>query len=454
MQLQEISLFMSSNDMSKTAKGTKVRDTTFDSFMTNHASKVSSDKSIQKDTKVENPKSNCVSVNEGAVANKMRKSKDMISSEKCDKSAVEENVDVAEMVAQTMVVLQNIFGLSEEELTDVMEQLGIQIQDLLFQFQQDTVIPVNVNAIQEFVLGLHGVEDSAVILTNDLLNQEIGQVIEELTNILAEGFEINPEELSSLQKELKPDFVEQLQQIESSLNESVNEENATTTEDDITDTSIAGGEKMPVFVEKDMTSGQENDSDFAQSESPGIMEHSNHETHIGEQVASNFTERMSEALEHVSNAEELTAERTTTQIVEQVVRQVRIRVMPETTSMELQLNPASLGRVNLTVATTGGVATATMVVENQMAKSALESQMITLKETFAEQGLKVEEVEVTVAEFGLKKENQQQQENAQGKKSNRRFRGDDELPEDDVDLDTNATASERRDVNSVVDYTA
>ena len=164
---------------------------------------------------------------------------------------------------------------------------------------------------------------------------------------------------------------------------------------------------------------------------------------------------LSQALEHVEHGEQISAERTMTQIVEQVVRQVRIRVMPETTSMEMQLNPASLGRVNLTVATTGGVATATMVVENQMAKNALESQLISLKESFAEQGLKVEEVEVTVAEFGLKKENEQQQENMQQKKSGRRFRSDDELVEgDDVETDLNLTSSQRRDSNSVVDYTA
>ena len=50
-----------------------------------------------------------------------------------------------------------------------------------------------------------------------------------------------------------------------------------------------------------------------------------------------------------------------------------------------------------------------MVVENQMAKEALESQMIHLKEAFNEQGLKVDEVEVTVAEFGLKKDGEGQE---------------------------------------------
>lgn len=143
-------------------------------------------------------------------------------------------------------------------------------------------------------------------------------------------------------------------------------------------------------------------------------------------------------------------------IVEQVVTQVRIRVLPETTSMELQLNPASLGRVNLHVASANGVATATLVVENQMAKEALESQMITLKETFEEQGLKVEAVEVTVSEFSLKKENEQEQGQPGKRSGNRRFRADAELGTDAEEdaVDTGMTATARRDVNSVVDYTA
>ena len=141
------------------------------------------------------------------------------------------------------------------------------------------------------------------------------------------------------------------------------------------------------------------------------------------------------------------------QIVEQVVRQVRIRVMPETTSMELRLNPASLGRVNITVAASAGIATATMVVENQMAKEALESQMIHLKEAFNEQGLKVDEVEVTVAEFGLKKDGEGEEQTGSKQSGNRKFRPNESFSDEEKNEDL-TTASERRDVNSMVDYTA
>ena len=167
-----------------------------------------------------------------------------------------------------------------------------------------------------------------------------------------------------------------------------------------------------------------------------------------------FKENLAEAFEEVRGAEGTTTEKVMNQIVEQVVRHVRIRVMPETTSMQLQLNPASLGRVNLTVAATAGTATATLVVENQMAKEALESQMIHLKETFAEQGLKVDAVEVTVSEFGLKKENEQQEETAGDRRRNRRSRSEDNGHNEEDGVTDNVTAPERRSVDSTVDYTA
>ena len=93
-----------------------------------------------------------------------------------------------------------------------------------------------------------------------------------------------------------------------------------------------------------------------------------------------------------------------------------------------------------------------------MAKEALESQMIQLKETFAEKGLKVDAVDVTVAEFGLKKENEQQNDPSGGGSRNRRSHSDDNGSEEEENVTEtvkdHVTASERRDVNSVVDYTA
>lgn len=455
MRTQGISLLISANEAAATVKSTKVSDETFDSFMSNQAAKVSVN-DMKKDTVPANKKEDC-SVNRDIDSHsldlKTTGQKEMESNPTTNKEL--EHVDVSEMVEQTKMIVKKIFGLSEEELTDLMEQLGVNIQDLLFQTQDGLVVLLNVEALQKFVLEVHGVEDAAVFLTNDVMEQELSQLTDELTNVLAEGLGVEPEEVADLQNKVMLDFAEQMQQAEVGTGEEMSAQlpKDETLEGDTT-------EKISVIVETQQESTSADEGKSSSDYSDGGMTQTTDElpktTVVNDnQMTSAFTDNLTQALEKVNHIEELAENRTMVQIVEQVVRQVRIRVMPETTSMEMQLNPANLGRVHLTVATTGGIATATMVVENQMAKNALESQMITLKETFAEQGLKVEDVEVTVAEFGLKKENQQQQETSDERKQNRRLRAEEDLPEDEEGVaDANITATERRDANSMVDYTA
>lgn len=167
-----------------------------------------------------------------------------------------------------------------------------------------------------------------------------------------------------------------------------------------------------------------------------------------------FVERLSESFENVRHTETVSPQTTMANIVEQVVNHVRIRVLPQTTSMELQLNPESLGRVNLNVTSQNGMATATLTVQNQVAKEALESQLTVLRENLESQGLKVDAVEVNVSEFGFKHpEDSEQGRYPQKKQSqNKRFRFD--SVEDVEEQESAVTAAERQDGNSVVDYTA
>ena len=76
-------------------------------------------------------------------------------------------------------------------------------------------------------------------------------------------------------------------------------------------------------------------------------------------------------------------------------------LLTPTTSMELQLHPASLGTVNLNIVSQNGVVTAQLLVQTESVKEALKAQMIQLQETFDEQGTKVEAVEVAVASYDL-----------------------------------------------------
>ena len=117
--------------------------------------------------------------------------------------------------------------------------------------------------------------------------------------------------------------------------------------------------------------------------------------------------------------------------VEDIMRQVshmtRVMVSQAESSIEMQLNPANLGKVYLQVVSREGVITAQLAAQNEAVKEALENQVAILKENMNQQGIKVEAIEVTIAshEFERNLEQNQQgpaeeQQEAEAKKSSRR----------------------------------
>lgn len=475
MKTQGISIIMPGMTGTASAKSTKANDAAFDSFMTNHASKVSS-KDFGKNDMSGNAAADAKDMTvrkagetsqQGSVKDKIggqpkdNQKLDLTNSGKDDTADIE-TLDVSDMTEQAMAVLKKTFGLSEEELQDIFEQIGIQLQDLLFGIQNGDLTVINQDALQSLVLGVHGVTDEAAFLTNSILNGELSQLTEQLQDILAEGFGVAPEELADIEKSLMPDFLERLEQaLTAGQEKAVMQEDGSAAEDNLLnqDSMVEASDTLTILVE-DQTGEAGTEAGSEQSQTGTLTQTktvSADNRGAGAETAANlFTEKLSQAFEQNGTEAAASASRTMTHIVEQVVTQVRIRVLPETTSMELQLNPASLGRVQLHVSSANGVATARLVVENQMVKEALESQMISLKESFDEQGLKVEAVEVTVSEFSLKKENGQEQGQPGKRSGGRRFRTDSELGTDTEDdsAETGMTETARRDVNSVVDYTA
>ena len=157
---------------------------------------------------------------------------------------------------------------------------------------------------------------------------------------------------------------------------------------------------------------------------------------FAQNIVQNLNQSVTEAMASGEAAE--TYNVNTADIMEQMLEAVRVNVTPETSAMEIQLTPEHLGKLNLNVASKNGIITATITAQNESVRAAIENQVIQLKESMNNQGLKVEQVEVTVAshEFNMNYDNQQDPQNmGNGHKNNSsgRFRTDDELvTEDDV----------------------
>lgn len=110
------------------------------------------------------------------------------------------------------------------------------------------------------------------------------------------------------------------------------------------------------------------------------------------------------------------------------------------TQMEIQLNPENLGNVLINVSTKAGVVSATIQVQNETVKQVMENQMVQLKDSMNQQGIKVEAVEVTIESHEFERNldergsDQEAQYEAALKKAQRRIRlmGDETVEELDA----------------------
>lgn len=158
-------------------------------------------------------------------------------------------------------------------------------------------------------------------------------------------------------------------------------------------------------------------------------------------------------------------------ILNQIVTQTRTVIAEDSTTMELELHPASLGKMYLQVTENDGTISAKLYTQNQDVKAAMETQMLTLKENWNQQGLKVNSVEITVGtkEFEEQLDNQantafengsnqfagqrEDTSSSQSRMRNINLNSYDELPEDMTE-DERLAASMMKDSGNSVNFTA
>lgn len=455
--------------------------------------------------------------------------------------------------AKIVETLEDVFGISKEDIIDILEQLGLVPMDLALMVVQNAAVtdvrPLNIDNIKAFVMEMHGVDDAGLFLVSDQISGELTDIMNGIQDIFSREFGIDAGQLSQQEENLLRDFAAAMEQakiptgevsdgagqtvtteaetevnpkteqpvltnqgkpdeagevqrnvlpeqptaerpekaeapvnmkqpdpvsghvddreaitvgefvngMDSNAGKDAVKQSTPALADDSNTTETGVVNDIPVVVEVSEESGPSNDA--FQSSGERLSDHVTVNDGRGRENESpilSFVDRLSESFEAVRREDSVAARPVTMEyIVEQVVNHVRIRVLPQTTSMELQLNPASLGRVNLNVTAQNGTATATLTVQNQVAKEALESQLTVLRENLENQGLKVDAVEVNVSEFGFKHpEDSNSNQPRQNRKSSqsRRFRFD--SVEEAEEREADATMADRRDGSSVVDYTA
>ncbi len=324
-------------------------------------------------------------------------------------------------------------GVSEEEVLAAMEALGFVMADLL-----------NADNMTELVLTIEG-EDMLALMTDEgLYNslQNLLTMVSEAVDQIGEKVELSPEELEAILKQAK---VPEMEENPETVPEDGKRPQIPEGQEDYTVTVERNGETVKVSVEVDGSSQTEStevtglkpeavqeettaDSgkgDGSKKEGSSQKENAQEMTHgnmLLESLLNKGGAVKSEAVFENAMAQN-TAD--TQNIMNQIMDYMRVQVKADMTQMELQLNPASLGTVNINITSKAGVITAQFLTQNETVKAAIESQIVQLKNSFEEQGLKVEAVEVTVASHSFERNlngdgNGQQQAQDGKKKGNRK----------------------------------
>lgn len=149
-------------------------------------------------------------------------------------------------------------------------------------------------------------------------------------------------------------------------------------------------------------------------------------------------------------------------IMNQITDYMKAQVSEGMSELEMQLHPESLGSLHVRLIAKEGMVTAQFTAQNDVVKAALESQMIQLQETFEEQGVKVEAIEVMVANNKFDRnlsQNSGQQESASDRqparaKVRRLNLRDEALEEENLDAEEQLAADMMRQNGGTVDYMA
>lgn len=364
------------------------------------------------------------------------------------------------------------YDISEEELEGAMEILGLEYIDLL--------IPENLINLS---LQVTDAENSMELLANDAFNQlfmnlpniakeltqELGITQEMLQTAIADQSfaEMLPnEQLSNM--EISEESIMDSQEYVDSTNVQLNNEAINGLATEIENKVIEGIQNGTVEVVQNETEITDNKADDLEANKDAAIlvtenisaevvdEDEKAEGSFGQESknSKNGSDNNLNTKEHGNisdnnmstpiNYNEFTAEMIATEVTEytsvetmDIINQVnefmRMNINGQDVSLEMQLNPANLGKIGLNVSLKEGMITAQLAVENETVKHALESQMVILRENMDAQGLKVDAVEVTIAshefeqnlEEGQSGHNSENQDRANQQTARRSLRIDD-----------------------------
>lgn len=300
--------------------------------------------------------------------------------------------------------------ISEDELNNAMQLLGLTAMDLLN--------PANLSALYCEVTG-NASDPQALVLNADFtaLFNDVSQVASENDAQLDLLSQLTASDDGEI---LDADIVSSADTTEKTVDSSYDDTAASG--QNINDTA---DEAVKVYDGGTQDSSYQNSDEGTSSGETGngiISDENTEKTQSKSQVDSSFDDSGERVLHHDDDAhsdnsvlhasvsEQLNTDTSfemsqsqsrlrvdTTDIIRQIVDSMSISNTTEESAINLQLTPESLGRMYINVSQKNSEISARIAVSNEAVKEALQTQMVNLKEALNNSGIRVNEVEITVA---------------------------------------------------------
>lgn len=298
-----------------------------------------------------------------------------------DVNSKADNKDVTDTVKEVCEDIKDAikeeFDVSDEDIKVAMELLGLTALDLL-----------STAKVAELIEQLTGTDALTLITNEDMMQSfnNIINVVDEANADIAGMLGVKTEEVGIVLEQ--NNIVPVVNSEDTAKQDNVKESDAKNADDNINQT-VDNQESLSEVLAKKITTESDSKAKNNMSES---NEANNKVTYadVADNMISNITDTFADIItEGISTVKEA-------DIVNQVIDSVKLMASRELTSMEVMLNPEHLGSVHITVTARNGIVSAQITAQNEQVKKALENQMVTLREQFESQGLKVDAVEITV----------------------------------------------------------
>ena len=345
-----------------------------------------------------------------------------------DGKAVDESVMTGSLKALTgeiKAVVCAILDMTDEELEKYLAENGMCVTDLLVQ-----------NNLADFVADVVADGDSLKLLTDSNLSETFSELSDELKNLVATVAQDTGISVEELNKYIQSTDFTDMSRAE------LTDEVVGTADRAVDTDEFLRHQQNNLELENNGSAAEESELKLEDKITVALSEDDEPQSGTfqksDESLSGQFLNTLIENVDNAVQAKEdfkgysVNSEN----IVRQLVDAIKVNVNSSFSEMELQLQPENLGKLNLVISSRDGIITAQFMAENDVVKSAIENQIVMLKDNFEQQGLKVDAVEVTVQTHGF-----EMGKNLEGREDN---------PQDDDDRHRTSRMLTLEEINAII----